>query len=154
MYIFGIDMPLVELFFVLTLGSAIFVALFVYLTLKIMQINRKLDYFLGEERQDLQVMQNIMNDMKSIGRTESQHLSSLGRLKTTVQRAKIPVKQKQAISSEIDRQHQEKLELINKREELKNKIQEYYNRMKQTFTESRKSTPERVISNIFTRPKR
>ena len=154
MYIFGIDMPLVELFFVLTLGSAIFVAVFVYLTLKILQINRKLDYFLGEERQDLQMMQGIMNDMKSIGRSETKHLSSLGRLKTRVQKAKMPVRQKQAIQAQLSKHHEEKLTLINKREELKKKIQDYYTSMKQTFTETKKSRPENVISNIFARSKR
>ncbi len=63
-YIFGLDIPLIEVFFILLIIGIILAAVIVYIIVKIMQMNKKMDYVLSQEKKKLVQFSDITEKEK------------------------------------------------------------------------------------------
>ena len=52
MFVFGIDIPLVEIILLLAVVILVMLILFIYLTVKIIEMNRRMDKFSAEEQKE------------------------------------------------------------------------------------------------------
>ena len=64
MYVFGIDIPLVEIFFVLTIVSIIILFLLIFITIEVISTNRKLTRMLREEHKSINELDDIQKELK------------------------------------------------------------------------------------------
>lgn len=70
-YIFGIDMPLIELLFTFAVGSIIILTGLIYIIVKAAVINRKMNKLLSKEREDLRLLETeIARQAEDLGRLE------------------------------------------------------------------------------------
>jgi hypothetical protein len=82
MYVFGVDVPLVELFLVVTVFIAILFALLVYTVVKIVQINKKLDQVMDEEDEALKDFKKLSTEEGEVREDAEKELKALNSIKT------------------------------------------------------------------------
>ena len=63
-FVFGIDIPLVELVFILTLGLIALCGLLVYIIIKQRQLNQRIDKILIKESRELSSLQSVAKEEK------------------------------------------------------------------------------------------
>ena len=63
-FVFGIDIPLVELVFLLTLGLIVLCGLLVYIIIKQNQLNKRIDTILGKENLELSSLKKVAKEEK------------------------------------------------------------------------------------------
>ena len=64
MYVFGVDIPLVEIFFVLTIVSILILFLLIFITIEVIVTNRKLTKMLREEHKSISELDDIQKELK------------------------------------------------------------------------------------------
>ena len=94
-YVFGIDLPLMELFFVFLIAGVILAVILLYVMYKVMQINRKMDFVLRqekkkyeefstlteEERKEIQALRRTMAEMDRIVSEEESAVQAIEKIK-------------------------------------------------------------------------
>jgi biopolymer transport protein ExbB/TolQ len=81
MYVFGIDIPLVEIFFVMAVFVVIMIALLVYLIARVHQINRRILKLSSAEKRDVISLKAIEGDMEKIKEETEQDICLLSNIK-------------------------------------------------------------------------
>ena len=64
MYLFGIDLPLVEMFFIFLILGIITVGALIYLLVSILQTNKKMYLMLQQEKKNLKEVSDLTDDEK------------------------------------------------------------------------------------------
>lgn len=81
MYVFGVDIPLVEIFFVMAGFVVIMIALLVYLTAKVHQMNRRILRLTADEKKDVGSLRAIEGDMLRVKNETEQDICLLSNIK-------------------------------------------------------------------------
>lgn len=130
MYVFGADIPIVEFFVIFTLIMGLFFIAFVWLLYKTLQINKKLDAFAVEEKKDLYMMEDVIQNLNKFESMESNNLKFLGQILGIVQKTKMPTKIKTTLKTKIVEHKDSRSKLLEQRQMLKKKISDYYKGMR------------------------
>ena len=81
MYVFGVDIPLVEIFFVMAGFVVIMIALLVYLIAKVHQMNKRILRLTSDEKKDVGELKLIEGDMLKVKNETEQDICLLSNIK-------------------------------------------------------------------------
>lgn len=86
MYVFGVDIPLVEIFFVMAVFVVVMIALLMYLIARVHQINRKVEKLNVAEKKDLGSLKAIEEGMVKLKDETEQDICLLSNIKDEINR--------------------------------------------------------------------
>lgn len=81
MYVFGVDIPLVEIFFVMAGFVVIMIALLVYLIARVHQMNKRILRLTSDEKKDVGSLKSIEGDMLKVKNETEQDICLLSNIK-------------------------------------------------------------------------
>ncbi len=81
MYVFGLDVPLVEIFFFMTVIMLIMVVMLFYLIVSIKEINKKIKRVMAEEKDEIKGLNALRRDMARIERETEKDMVFLSKIK-------------------------------------------------------------------------